>query len=141
MSRINNNVDSRNLGLKNTRDFYKGKSFNFSGEWTSNTHYFNDEYNVDYVTWEKSLWVCLQSHESLDSRKPSAGSKYWKLVIESIKGDPGETPEFRTVVSDDSSDRVLEVKYGDSDWTPVGNVGGQRGFSPILKVVDNEYIA
>ena len=51
-------------GLNNSQDIYKGTSFKFSGEWVSNTHYFNDEYIIDFVvytdpsTGERALWVC-----------------------------------------------------------------------------------
>lgn len=42
-------LNSSKLGIKDSRDFYKGKSFNFSGDWTVGTHYHNDDYIVDFV--------------------------------------------------------------------------------------------
>lgn len=37
-------------GLNSSSDIYKGTSFKFSGEWTLNTHYFNDEYIINFVS-------------------------------------------------------------------------------------------
>jgi hypothetical protein len=42
-------------GLNNSSDVYKGTSFKFSGEWHDGMHYFNDEYIVDFVSYENSL--------------------------------------------------------------------------------------
>ena len=61
-------------------------------------------------------------------------------VFDPFKGDKGETPDFRVISTGD--DRVLQVKYDSTDWSDLGNVGGPRGYSPILKKSsDGTYIA
>ena len=83
-------------GLNNSQDIYKGTSFKFSGEWVSNTHYFNDEYIIDFVvytdpsTGERALWVCNRNHLSNDNNAPSNNSLYWTYVISGVDGKPGQ---------------------------------------------------
>lgn len=61
-------------------------------------------------------------------------------VFDPFKGDKGETPDFRVISTGD--DRMLQVKYDSTDWSDLGNVGGPRGYSPILKKSsDGTYIA
>lgn len=72
-------------GLNNSQDIYKGTSFKFSGEWTANTHYFNDEYIIDFVTYPylndngeevMAMWACTRNHLSQDGSKPMMNSRY-----------------------------------------------------------------
>lgn len=67
-------------GMYNSRDFYKGTSFKMSGEWCPNTHYFNDEYIVDFVSFNGALLSCMRSHLS-----SSAGADVPELIIEGEK--------------------------------------------------------
>lgn len=73
-------------GLNNSTDIYKGTSFKFSGEWAPNVHYFNDEYIIDFVAYNGSLWACQRNHLSTDSVKPSTSSRFWTEVITGIEG-------------------------------------------------------
>lgn len=73
-------------GLNNSTDVYKGTSFKFSGEWASNVHYFNDEYIIDFVAYDGSLWACQRNHLSTESTKPSTSSRFWTEVITGVEG-------------------------------------------------------
>lgn len=81
-------------GLNNSQDIYKGTSFKFSGDWVANTHYFNDEYIVDFVTYtdpvtsERSLWACKRNHLSVNP--PSMNSREWTYVMSGTEGAPGQ---------------------------------------------------
>lgn len=73
-------------GMYNSRDFYKGTSFKMSGEWSANTHYFNDEYIIDFVSWDGSLWACQRSHLSSVGNEPNVNSRFWTEVITGVEG-------------------------------------------------------
>lgn len=68
----------------NSRDYYKGTSFRYSGVWEAGKLYSNDTYFVDYVSYNGSLWVCLKSHYASN---PPQQNEYWQCVVE--KGDAG----------------------------------------------------
>ena len=100
---INNAISSREYyGLNNSQDIYKGTSFKFSGEWAPGVHYFNDEYIIDFVTYDGKLWVCSRNHlssitfetnaESPVGNYPSETSRYWDLVFSGSVGKDGLTP-------------------------------------------------
>lgn len=57
-------------------DVYRGTSFKFSPTWTPSTYYYNDDYIVDFVAYNGSLWACTRSHLSSTGTVPQAGSAY-----------------------------------------------------------------
>lgn len=63
-------------GLNNSQDIYKGTSFKFSGAWAPGVHYFNDEYIVDFVTYNGKLWACARNNFSSEGNAPSDKSRY-----------------------------------------------------------------
>ena len=80
-----------------SRDFYKGKSFRFVHEWHTGTNYFNDQFNVDFVTFNNTLLVCKKSHQSSDANIPTiiydpqnplqpigVNSDFWEFVLSGI---------------------------------------------------------
>lgn len=83
-------------GLNNSQDIYKGTSFKFSGEWVPNTHYFNDEYIVDFVTHidedtqEMAMWACSRNHLSSNSNEPCRNSRFWTFVMSGSVGQTGQ---------------------------------------------------
>lgn len=87
------------FGLNNSQDIYKGTSFKFSGEWTPNTHYFNDEYIIDFVTYNHKLWACSRNHLSSSdlSNAPSDKSRYWDIALDGVPGTPGLTPVVKVI--------------------------------------------
>lgn len=86
-------------GLNNSQDIYKGTSFKFSGAWTENTHYFNDEYIIDFVTHPyinenndevMAMWACTRNHLSVIGSEPMFNSRYWTFVMSGATGSPGQ---------------------------------------------------
>lgn len=86
-------------GLNNSQDIYKGTSFKFSGNWIPNTHYFNDEYIVDFVTHPyvnengeevMAMWACVRNHLSQVDSEPKMNSRYWTYVMSGSTGLPGQ---------------------------------------------------
>ena len=87
------------FGTTHSRDYYKGKSFHYSGEWTSGAHYFSDDYNVDFVVKNNCLLACSQSHFATLDNEPKdfiyddndciigIASRYWDFVLAGIKGN------------------------------------------------------
>lgn len=83
-----------------SRDFYKGKSFRFVHEWHPGTNYFNDQFNVDFITFNNTLLACKKSHKSsnenipviiYDSQNPlqpiGVNSDFWEFVLSGIAND------------------------------------------------------
>ena len=44
-------------GVSNSRDFYKGKSFNFAQGWAPGINYYNDSYIQDFVASWTVEWI------------------------------------------------------------------------------------
>ena len=86
------------FGTVHSRDYYKGKSFHYAGEWTSGAHYFSDDYNVDFVVKDNCLLACARSHFSTldnepkdflydkDFSKVGISSQYWDFILSGIRG-------------------------------------------------------
>ena len=55
-------------------DVYRGKSFHYAGDWTIGQVYSNDEYQVDFVTYDGKLWACYRSHQAEPTYFPSRHS-------------------------------------------------------------------
>lgn len=142
---IQPNIDLQNsreyVGAYNSRDFYKGTSFKMAGEWMTNTHYFNDEYIIDFVSFEGALLSCTRSHTSSSLNMPELvrendkiiGIKpnlFWAFVMAGVEGPVGKV-------------WVPEVKNGIISWkesntspssTPIENLKGEPGDTPIVGI-------
>lgn len=81
---VSSSRDSYNT--RTTNNAYKGTSFNFSGQWAAGVHYFNDEYVVDFVSWDGSLWACQRNHLSTHGNEPGMNDRMWTNVISGIRG-------------------------------------------------------
>ena len=84
------------------RNYSKGKSFKFS-VWNESDTYNNDEFVVDFVQWDKSLWAAKKTSTNI---VPSEGD-YWELVVKGVSDI-----EFR------QTDNRIEYRYIDptSEW-------------------------
>lgn len=87
---------------QHTRNYYRGKSFHFSGKWVAGAHYVSDDYDVDFVVHGQSLLACAKSHLSTVDNEPvqyvyndqgdvsGVVSTYWDFVLGSVSGtSPG----------------------------------------------------
>jgi len=87
---------------QHSRDYYRGASFHYSGEWIVGAHYVSDDYNIDFVVHDQVLLACAKSHlsstenEPIDYIKDDGGnvigiaSIYWDFVMSGIHGkSPG----------------------------------------------------
>lgn len=130
-------------GMYNSRDFYRGTSFKMSGYWTPNTHYFNDEYIVDFVAWDGALLSCVRSHISSESNRPVVvkdesgaviGIKtnpYWIYVMSGTEGPAGKVwvPEVKN--------GIISWKLDDENPTSIPSADitgpqGPEGKTPVL---------
>ena len=139
---IDNAINSQDYyRMYSSRDFYKGTSFKMAGEWITNTHYFNDEYIVDFVSFEGALLSCVRSHTSSSLNMPELvrendkiiGIKpnlFWAFVMAGVEGPVGKV-------------WVPEVKNGILSWkesntspssTPIENLKGEPGDTPIVGI-------
>lgn len=95
MSKINY---SNTFATKHSRDYYRGASFHYSGEWIVGAHYLSDDYEVDFVVHGQCLLACAKSHlstlenEPIEYIKDERGtiigvvSTYWDFVLSGIQG-------------------------------------------------------
>lgn len=135
MKKIQPNIDLQNSiechRILDSNDFYKGKSFNFAGSWTPGLYYHNDEYCVDFVSYNGVMLACKKSHQShsqteptiewIDS-KPVITSNYWNVVMWGAVGPAGETkiPQFKTEVVEG----IVKIKYSydNETWEDAGDI-------------------
>lgn len=129
-------------GAYNSRDFYKGTSFKMAGEWITNTHYFNDEYIVDFVSFEGALLSCIRSHTSSSLNMPELvrendkiiGIKpnlFWAFVMVGVEGPAGKVwvPEVKN--------GIISWKLDDETPTSIPSTNiigpqGPEGKTPVL---------
>lgn len=129
-------------GAYNSRDFYKGTSFKMAGEWITNTHYFNDEYIVDFVSFEGALLSCIRSHTSSSLNMPELvrendkiiGIKpnlFWAFVMAGVEGPVGKVwvPEVKN--------GIISWKLDDENPTSIPSADitgpqGPEGKTPVL---------
>lgn len=130
-------------GMYNSRDFYRGTSFKMSGDWTPNTHYFNDEYIVDFVAWDGALLSCVRSHISSESNRPVVvkdesgaviGIKtnpYWIYVMSGTEGPAGKVwvPEVKNGIISWKLDDETPTSIPSADIT---GPQGPEGKTPVL---------
>ena len=115
-------------GLNNSQDIYKGTSFKFSGEWTANTHYFNDEYIIDFVTHideetgEMAMWACNRNHLSDYMNEPKKGSRFWSFVMSGSTGATGQV----YIPSVDSNGNLV-FKLSDEPANSTINIASIKG--------------
>lgn len=128
-------------GAYNSRDFYKGTSFKMAGEWITNTHYFNDEYIVDFVSFEGALLSCIRSHTSSSLNMPELvrendkiiGIKpnlFWAFVMAGVEGPTGKVwvPEI--------NNGILYWKESNTppSSTSISDLKGPAGDTPIIGI-------
>ena len=129
-------------GAYNSRDFYKGTSFKMAGEWITNTHYFNDEYIVEFVSFEGALLSCVRSHTSSSLNMPELvrendkiiGIKpnlFWAFVMAGVEGPVGKVwvPEVKN--------GIISWKLDDETPTSIPSTNiigpqGPEGKTPVL---------
>ena len=142
---IQPNIDLQNsreyVGAYNSRDFYKGTSFKMAGEWMTNTHYFNDEYIIDFVAFEGALLSCTRSHTSSSLNMPELvwendkiiGIKpnlFWAFVMAGVEGPTGKVwvPEI--------NNGILSWKESNTppSSTSISDLKGPAGDTPIIGI-------
>lgn len=129
------------MGAYNSRDFYKGTSFKMAGEWMTNTHYFNDEYIIDFVAFEGALLSCTRSHTSSSLNMPELvweedkiiGIKpnlFWAFVMAGVEGPTGKVwvPEI--------NNGILSWKESNTppSSTSISDLKGPAGDTPIIGI-------
>ena len=143
---IQPNIDLQNsreyVGAYNSRDFYKGTSFKMAGEWMTNTHYFNDEYIIDFVAFEGALLSCTRSHTSSSLNMPELvweenkiiGIKpnlFWAFVMAGVEGPTGKVwvPEVKNGIISWKLDDETPTSIPSADIT---GPQGPEGKTPVL---------
>lgn len=118
---------SNAFGTAHSRDYYKGKSFHYSGEWASGAHYFSDDYSVDFIVKDNCLLACSQSHFATADNEPKdyiydengtkigIASRYWDFVLAGLKGN---IPKLKSV------DGILYISYDKGEtWEELFELG------------------
>lgn len=107
--------------VSHTRDYEKGKSFHFAGEWKQGCHYFNDAYCTDFVVYKSALLACAKSHLASRDTEPinlvfsdegvciGVRSLYWDFILAGYAGN---------VFTDEYRDKLdsLNIKYNTTDY-------------------------
>lgn len=94
-------IESSNLpdayATFHSRDYYRGKSFHYAGEWVEGAHYTSDDYTIDFVSKNNCLLACAKNHISSLENEPKDWivsdegqitgivSTYWDFVLSGTK--------------------------------------------------------
>ncbi len=106
----------------NSEEHYKGKSFNYVGEWRSGIHYVNDQYVQDFVTYKGSLLACQKSNTSNCDNEPQitfnndqviVKSIYWDLVLPGIIKSENDNSNISELIS--NLLKTTSIKYVDGN--------------------------
>lgn len=127
-------VDFSTPGMRGrSRDFYKGTSFRWAGSWEPGKLYSNDTYFIDFVSYDRSMWVCIKSHYASESIVPSKTSEYWQLVVDNsdMKGPQGEKGEKGD--KGEKGETGAEGKSAYEVWKDFGGEGSEEDFFNSLK--------
>lgn len=129
-------------GVSNSRDFYKGKSFNFAQGWAPGINYYNDGYIQDFVAYRGTLLACHKSHLSSslsepkllyndpkDSTKPTGvDSPFWEFVFSGATGATGENGQVYVPKYNESTGFITWVlEENPSEIIPPMYVKGEKG--------------
>lgn len=129
-------------GVSNSRDFYKGKSFNFAQGWAPGINYYNDSYIQDFVAYRGTLLACHKSHLSSslsepkllyndpeDSTKPTGvDSPFWEFVFSGTTGATGENGQVYVPEYNESTGFITWVlEEAPSQTIPPMYVKGEKG--------------
>lgn len=118
-----------------SRSFYKGTSFRCT-EWCLETHYFNNEDFIDFVSYKGALLRCTRSHISSVDNEPSLvinnnlivginDSPVWEFIM---GGGSIETGQLN--IDFKLEDSHLWV-FCNEKWKDLGNVKGDQGETGI----------
>lgn len=124
---IDNAINSQDYyRMYSSRDFYRGTSFKMAGAWTPDTHYFNDEHIIDFISCEGALLYCLRGHLSSEWNKPNL--IYKDDIIVGVESNP-----YWAFIMGNSG------KGQKGDIGPIGP-SGTDGITPQLKIEDGRWL-
>lgn len=126
---IDNAINSQDYyRMYSSRDFYRGTSFKMAGAWTPDTHYFNDEHIIDFISCEGALLYCLRSHLSSEWNKPNLiykddiivgveSNPYWAFIMgNSGKGQKGDKGDIGPIGPSGTDGITPQLKIEDGRW-------------------------
>lgn len=114
--------------MYSSRDFYRGTSFKMAGAWTPDTHYFNDEHIIDFISCEGALLYCLRGHLSSEWNKPNLiykddiivgveSNPYWAFIMgNSGKGQKGDKGDIGPIGPSGTDGITPQLKIEDGRW-------------------------
>lgn len=126
---IDNAINSQDYyRMYSSRDFYRGTSFKMAGAWTPDTHYFNDEHIIDFISCEGALLYCLRGHLSSEWNKPNLiykddiivgveSNPYWAFIMgNSGKGQKGDKGDIGPIGPSGTDGITPQLKIEDDRW-------------------------
>lgn len=126
---IDNVINSQDYyRMYSSRDFYRGTSFKMAGAWTPDTHYFNDEHIIDFISCEGALLYCLRGHLSSEWNKPNLiykddiivgveSNPYWAFIMgNSGKGQKGDKGDIGPIGPSGTDGITPQLKIEDGRW-------------------------
>lgn len=126
---IDNAINSQDYyRMYSSRDFYRGTSFKMAGAWTPDTHYFNDEHIIDFISYNGALLYCLRGHLSSEWNKPNLvyendiivgveSNPYWAFIMgNSGKGQKGDKGDIGPIGPSGTDGITPQLKIEDGRW-------------------------
>ena len=99
-----------------------------AGAWTPDTHYFNDEHIIDFISCEGALLYCLRGHLSSEWNKPNLiykddiivgveSNPYWAFIMgNSGKGQKGDKGDIGPIGPSGTDGITPQLKIEDGRW-------------------------
>lgn len=134
---INFNSCSSSWDCNQNIDVYKGTSFRFSGEWVSGVNYLHDDFYIDFVSYNGSLWGCLKTHLSSSDLTPDKNRSVWDKILDGVKGDcyipiiDNDKLVFKLSSSPSDEEIVISKLKGDPGKDGKDGKDGQNGVNGI----------
>ena len=113
----------------------QGKSFRYKGTWTPDVQYLNSTTIQDVVTYDGSMYVCLQTHQR--TATPDEDTNYWNLLVE--KGQKGDTGDIAIRFEDKVSTVITTTAT--YNWTRVFKASNIQSVTIDIPLCDNGYFS
>ena len=118
--------------VSHSRDYYKGKSVEFAGEWTSGVRYFNDEYLNSLVVYTEKDTTGNIIHSALLACKKTHIAAYNSSIPDSTNNQP------HLIINDDLG--TIGIESNDYWIFISGSLTGTPGIPGKSTEVVNTYL-
>lgn len=149
MKRITPDVDLQHAIQKDrileSKEYYRGKSFNYASEWHAGINYFNDQFTTDFISFNGAMLACKQTHVSSSNNMPDlqyedfenpsqptgVNSKYWDFVMAGTPGPHGQV--YKPAYNESTGELTWNIASSVEDIKPI-RIKGEDAITPKFEL-------